>query len=958
MKENSILVFDNIQDAGSDSNLISVLKYICEEVPATIKIIFISRTQCPDNLLRLLLNKKLVELKPADIDITQSECLKLCHLILGDQFNIEEDKIDEILNQTNGWITGILMILKDLQTGHLKLQNFQDTLNLSFKPGQLNLLFKYFANELFDRLDADSQLCLAKVVQLPIISQQYMNNATFPSNLENVIERLEKENFFISRKYTSQPSYELHPLFLKFVKEKSETLLNASEINDILRSTAEIALEVDDYEIAATLFIRLKAWDDFKRIILKNAKKMDYQGRQNILHQWISCLPKSIVEKNAELLYWKGLSILYFDPFSAYDILTNSYDLFFAQSDAKWCYRVWFAISTSIYFKHDDNSHALYWFEKLEELEASLKGEPDKKLAPYITVEAFNHLLFSAPDSPKFEQYLLATEKLLTTQNLPDLCCIVGSRLSVYYTFFGKFDKLLVTANRTKIFSESNEVRPLIRILALWTEITASWISGDQKETNQLIEKALYLGREYGVHITESWVLSSAIHSCLIFKKLKQAQEYLDLYIRNGDVRQRIFQSHYYYLLSWLEMEKGNYRVAHEHINYAVDMVRQLNTPLHELLLTVTLAKSLLLLSDYVSAHEQLSKAEQIAIKLKNNHYLTYVFPMLKAWLAVRQLDYTAAKEELTTCFKYGRENKIISSSGWLYVMLNELAIFALENEIELEYTKNLIRLYSLTPDNGNLVPNNWPYPISINTMRDFTVLVDNESLIQKRKSSKKVFYLLKAIIAFGGQEISNDRLAHAVWPDLEGDAAINTLTTTLHRLRKLLGADTIIVHNGCVTLNKQLVWVDVWHILKLLSQIKNRDINSNSIEMMSGALKIYQQAFLKDDEDLPWTNSLRYQIQYKLIHAALKIGDYYEKQQLFDNAKELYYELLNREDSSEEIYQGIMRCSLQQKQASEGMQAYNQCRKILNNKLRVTPSKTTEILRTKLQALNNKSIV
>ena len=70
---------------------------------------------------------------------------------------------------------------------------------------------------------------------------------------------------------------------------------------------------------------------------------------------------------------------------------------------------------------------------------------------------------------------------------------------------------------------------------------------------------------------------------------------------------------------------------------------------------------------------------------------------------------------------------------------------------------------------------------------------------------------MLKALIALGGKGIDEERLMDILWPEADGDQAYSALTTTLSRLRQLLGEKVLEVQAGRVTLNPRYCWVDVW---------------------------------------------------------------------------------------------------------------------------------------------------
>ena len=59
---------------------------------------------------------------------------------------------------------------------------------------------------------------------------------------------------------------------------------------------------------------------------------------------------------------------------------------------------------------------------------------------------------------------------------------------------------------------------------------------------------------------------------------------------------------------------------------------------------------------------------------------------------------------------------------------------------------------------------------------------------------------------------VSAGRLADQLWPDADGFDAYRAFTTTLHRLRRLLGAhDAVRLCAGRLTLDSQICTVDAW---------------------------------------------------------------------------------------------------------------------------------------------------
>ena len=69
-----------------------------------------------------------------------------------------------------------------------------------------------------------------------------------------------------------------------------------------------------------------------------------------------------------------------------------------------------------------------------------------------------------------------------------------------------------------------------------------------------------------------------------------------------------------------------------------------------------------------------------------------------------------------------------------------------------------------------------------------------------RTRAQRKPLELLKALVALGGESIPTEKLTDSFWPDTDGDQASSALSTTLYRLRKLIGPDALILRDGRLT--------------------------------------------------------------------------------------------------------------------------------------------------------------
>ncbi len=163
--------------------------------------------------------------------------------------------------------------------------------------------------------------------------------------------------------------------------------------------------------------------------------------------------------------------------------------------------------------------------------------------------------------------------------------------------------------------------------------------------------------------------------------------------------------------------------------------------------------------------------------------------------------------------------------------------------------------------------------PLHIYTLGNFIIQCDSHSLSFQKKHPKKLLALLKMLISFGSFNVNLEKITDTLWPDSEGDNALQVLHTTLHRLRKLLGDHRfILLQNGKVCLNSDMIWIDLWefqYFYQLASQTRFINDNNDRTEKCKHhawqALKCYQGSYLQNEVEEYWLLNCRErsQIQY-----------------------------------------------------------------------------------------------
>jgi len=208
---------------------------------------------------------------------------------------------------------------------------------------------------------------------------------------------------------------------------------------------------------------------------------------------------------------------------------------------------------------------------------------------------------------------------------------------------------------------------------------------------------------------------------------------------------------------------------------------------------------------------------------------------------------------------------------------------------------------------------------------------------------------LLKTIAAFGGVDVSQDKVIDALWPEEDGDAAHQSFTTALHRLRKLLGDhDLIIQRAGKLTLNPQQVWVDALAFDRLcgLAQAaaKAGDVPAHCAHA-SQAIDLYGGSFLPGEVGHTWAMPLQERLRMRFVDLISAVGLQLESEGRGEQALALYRRGIEADELAEVFYQGIIRCLCRDGRAADAALIYQRMRERLSLALGVPPSPATEAL-------------
>lgn len=174
---------------------------------------------------------------------------------------------------------------------------------------------------------------------------------------------------------------------------------------------------------------------------------------------------------------------------------------------------------------------------------------------------------------------------------------------------------------------------------------------------------------------------------------------------------------------------------------------------------------------------------------------------------------------------------------------------------------------------------------ISLQVMGGFTIRVDGTPVRFTRKAPTRLLALLKCLIALGGRGVHVERIAGAVWPEAEGDAAMRSFTSALHRLRRLLGLEGALRLSGSrLSLDESLCQLDLWSLEEAFERIDTDrcgEVSGDTEGVLGCAealLAAYRGPFLTEETDYPEFVATRERLRGRFLRHVVRLADALER--------------------------------------------------------------------------------
>lgn len=915
--------------------------------PENCRLVIASRTiptLTPRGMALLVARQQVVGLGVNQLRFTPEEIQQLIHQNYGQE--ITPEQAEALARESEGWITAILL------THHRMWQGLiGDLVRAQEGAGSL---YNYLASEVLDRLDPARQEFLLQTSILRVLSPAICDALLGRSDSQAVLEDLEARNLFTIRvEEDEQVWYRYHRLFREFLQEKLRERSAGTELALHLRAARLLEKEGDKTE-AIHHYLEAGAYDDAARVIESVAVDLFDAGKIDTLLGWIESLPTPLMRQFPRLAWFKA-KILW-SRGQLRDSLEYCYlakEAFEARGEMLGIAQA-LVEASGVLRGQGQYTRALQEAEgALKILRSSLREESWQSMltlaGAYRNIALCHYQLGAIGKG--VQELRKALQLYEQTGYLPNLAQ-THSDLGVLLRASGNI------AGARHHFEEALAIWEKVgNPLGMATVLNSIGVTyhhqGEYQKALDIFSMALRRAREAASDRLSGFILAGIGDAHLALGEAEQAMEAYkeseELAERAGD---NFLKSYLMGVEAMAYLLQGNtsqaLQLAREALERAKEQHAQREAAMYQIILGAVYSE----LGRHPRAVELLQQAEEALRAGGANQDRT------RALLHLAMAYYRAGRleEALRTLEQLADALLELGQYHFLQVdarIARPVLEYAAVRQTGGRLIAELARLagaglVSAEEAESAEAPPSAPPPLRVYLLGKTRVFLGDQEIPDKAWQSMKARQLFCYFITQG--QDTRDHVAALFWPESSAERATGSFYVTLHRLRRALSVQEIILSSEEVYyLNRDLtIWCDLWEFERLLKEAETRQRQGRPDEahqLRVEALKLVRGEFCADLADMEWISLRRHELLYTCDQLLREVIRYHLRRQEWEEALRYSQQMLALDAFDEDAHRLVMFCLAQMGQRSAAMKHYRSLVRSLRRHQEAEPEQETTAL-------------
>jgi len=872
------IVFDGYHEVPASSPLHEAMREALRELPPSGRAIVVSRADPPPTLARLRANRQLVHVGWEELRLTREETVTIA---AQRRPELPADALDALYEKTQGWAAGLVLLLQQARMG----------VPIALAPdlATRQLVFDYLAGEILQKSDARTQEFLLQTAHLAQMTPALAQALSGDAGAGETLARLHRENYFVAlREAHAEPVYQYHPMFREFLLARAQEAYPKDRRRQLQKEAAALLESAGQVEEAVALTRDGHDWDAMARLVERHAGVMFAQGRAETLVHWVEELPSEVQHAHPWTVYWAAACQVQRAPREGRLGFERAYELFRAQAapDEAGMVLACSGAMDAILYELDDFSLLDRWIGVLDEMTRAGARLPSPEAEARVACSMFISLTLRQPQRRDIEQWI--ERAIGHSQQVPDtnLKMFVGLLAALTLMWTGVYERARGLIEAMRRLAAAPGVSPFSLLTLRNVEAMYHMLNAEREPCLAAMKQGLEIARATGVHTWSFQLLAYGYGGALGGGDLEAAAPIARQLEAQAGGAGRFNLCLYHHFQAWEAALSKDLMRALQQEKIALRMAIEVGCPFFEVLTRLALAQVLADCGDERKCVAHLRQIRALARDIESRH-LEYTCLVGFAEIALEHGRQRPGLNALRRGFALGREHGYQHFLWWRPASMARLCAHALAAGAEPEYAKSLVKRRALAPERPPLDVPEWPWHFRVQTLGGFRLLRHGEPLAAAGgKAQRRPLELLKVLIAHGGERVAEELVTDAMWPRVDGDSAHRSFTSTLHRLRKLLGEDRAVqLHEGKLSLDARFFWVDAWACERLLAELEaalkpGRAPAAQELAERLGArlLELYRGPFLAGEAEESWSLRPRERWRGRLARALAELGRYWEE--------------------------------------------------------------------------------
>jgi LuxR family transcriptional regulator, maltose regulon positive regulatory protein len=804
----ALLILDDYHRVAAESGLHEAIAAAIDHLPASIHLIVLSREAPPPAFARAQSHLKIGLIGADELALTGDEALGIARGTAGRQ--LAEPVVLEACRRVGGWAAGFVILLGQSDPSIVS-------------PESVTTLFHYFEHEVLNLTPDDIRRFLWQTALFQNFSAEMAEGLTGRMDAAAILRELVSGNYFLQVNQSPEPVYHYHDLFRNYLLDYGRRH-QAEEWRSTARRAAGILSDIGKPEAAATLYVELADWESLGQLVNRHGGRLLQRGSHRTLARWLSLLPDELKDQQPWLIYWDGCSRLATRPKQARDRLREAFARFVRNGEQPGALLAWAAVCQAYWIAFDDMRPLADWLAELDTLWPGHKPDVPEEIEAQVALGAFLCLIVARPDDPNLAFWESRLMRLLENNRNPDQKSMAATLLLMHQTWMeGDAGRAIMLRDALRVTERSQEVAPITLTAArTWGDSVYEYTFGGASPSSiiEILRTCIDIADRRGTHLYDATMYGAIASFYLSTGQIGQARLTMKRMEKTLNWERTYDAGFYLWLREWEAWLCGRY---HE----AVEIGHQEHQYASRLGLLHPWVMSHLALAQTTYSLGRRSEALQHLASIGHWSRITRsrIGPCIRG-LALAQFAHQGGRKRRTRRLLQITLG-LAATEGYLGAPffrcedLTALYAEALSAGIQPGYCIRVIRSRELPAPQTMVSAEHWPWRVKVYSLGNFRLELDGETYVSEGKVQQKPLELLKALVALGGEAISQDKLADMLWPEAEGDLAFRNIKTTLNRLRKLLGDhDYLVVREGTLSLNHKHCWTDLWRFTELAREI------------------------------------------------------------------------------------------------------------------------------------------